>query len=121
MLLVALAVAPGIFWLWYFFYVLSGGVGVGVARALLSVPGHAFFGAVMGYYLGIAKFAARETVWLLTGLGLAALAHTIYDALVFSQTAYALAVIPFVLLLWRRAVTLTRRAQAMDDPRTRAS
>jgi RsiW-degrading membrane proteinase PrsW (M82 family) len=103
------------------FYVLSGGVGVGVARALLSVPGHAFFGAVMGYYLGIAKFAARETVWLLTGLGLAALAHTVYDALVFSQSAYALAVIPFVLLLWRRSVILTRRAQAMEDPRTRAT
>jgi RsiW-degrading membrane proteinase PrsW (M82 family) len=33
------------------FYVFNGGVGVGVARALLSVPGHAFFGAVMGYYL----------------------------------------------------------------------
>lgn len=41
------------------FYVLSGGVGVGVARALLSVPGHAFFGAVMGYYLGIAPRSRR--------------------------------------------------------------
>ncbi len=103
------------------FYVFSGGVGVGVARALLSVPGHAFFGAVMGYYLGVAKFAAHETRWLFTGLGLATLAHAVYDALVFSQSAYALGVIPFVLLLWRRSVTLTRRAQAMEDPRTRAS
>ncbi|MGH2453980.1 MAG: PrsW family glutamic-type intramembrane protease [bacterium] len=103
------------------FYVLSGGVGVGVARAVLSVPGHAFFGAVMGYYLGVAKFAARETLWLLSGLGLATLAHTIYDALVFSQSAYALAVIPFVLVLWRRSIILTRRAHAMEDPRTRAS
>jgi len=103
------------------FYVFNGGVGVGVARALLSVPGHAFFGAVMGYYLGVAKFSAHETRWLFTGLGLATLAHTIYDALVFSQSAYALAVIPFVLLLWRRSVILTRRAHTMDDPGTRAS
>jgi len=94
---------------------------VGVARALLSVPGHAFFGAVMGYYLGVAKFSAREMRWLLTGLGLATLAHTVYDALVFSQSAYTLAVIPFVLLLWRRSVVLTRRAHAMENPRTRAS
>lgn len=117
----AVAVSLGFATVENLFYVLTGGVGVGVARAVLSVPGHAFFGVVMGYYLGIAKFAARETVWLLTGLGLAALAHTVYDALVFSQSAYALAVIPFVLLLWRRSVILTRRAQAMEDPRTRAS
>jgi len=103
------------------FYVFGGGVSVGVARALLSVPGHAFFGAVMGYYLGVAKFSTRETRWLFSGLGLAILAHTIYDALVFSQSAYALAVIPFVLLLWRRSIILTRRAAAMEDPRTRAS
>ena len=36
-------------------YVFSGGFMTGVMRAILSVPGHAFFGVFMGYYYGIAK------------------------------------------------------------------
>jgi len=40
-------------------YVLEGGTVVGVLRAALSVPGHAFFGAVMGFYVGLAKFSSR--------------------------------------------------------------
>lgn len=36
-------------------YVLSSGLVTGLMRAVLSVPGHAFFGVFMGYYYGIAK------------------------------------------------------------------
>lgn len=36
-------------------YVLNGGLATGLMRAVLSVPGHAFFGVFMGYYYGIAK------------------------------------------------------------------
>ncbi len=100
------------------FYVLEGGLGVGLLRAFLAVPGHAFFAAVMGFYMGLAKFSGRRgTVRLITGLGLATLAHGAYDALVFSQSALALAVVPLVIFLWRRAIHHTRRAQALDDQR----
>ena len=37
-------------------YVLMGGVGIGIARGLFAVPGHAFFAVFMGYYLGMSKF-----------------------------------------------------------------
>ena len=37
-------------------YVLDGGVGVGIIRALISVPGHFLFGVMMGYFLSLAKF-----------------------------------------------------------------
>lgn len=36
-------------------YVFEGGIGVGIMRALLAVPGHACDGVFMGYYLGLAK------------------------------------------------------------------
>ena len=36
-------------------YVFQNGLGTGIMRAILSVPGHAFFGVYMGYYYGIAK------------------------------------------------------------------
>ncbi len=99
-------------------YVLGGGAAVGIARALLAVPGHAFTGALMGFNMGMAKFAGnRERVWLLSGLGLAALAHAVYDALVLSRTVLALATIPLVVVLWRHAVGLARRAQLEDHRR----
>jgi RsiW-degrading membrane proteinase PrsW (M82 family) len=37
-------------------YVLRLGWLTAIVRAFLSVPGHAFFGATMGYYLGLARF-----------------------------------------------------------------
>ncbi len=100
------------------FYVVEGGLGVGVLRAVLSVPGHAFFGALMGFAMGLAKFSrSRERLLLFAGFGWAAIAHTLYDAVLFSETTLALAVVPIVLILWRRAMTHSRRALAMDDDR----
>jgi RsiW-degrading membrane proteinase PrsW (M82 family) len=98
-------------------YVLQGGAAVGLLRAFLAVPGHAFFGAVMGFYMGLAKFAAgrRETGWLITGVLLATAAHTLYDALVFSRTYLAFGVIPFLFYLWRQSVAHASHAQAIDN------
>jgi len=39
-------------------YVLEGGIGTGILRAILSVPGHAFFAINMGYYIGMSKIAS---------------------------------------------------------------
>ena len=36
-------------------YVFQNGIGTGILRAILSVPGHTFFAIYMGYYYGIAK------------------------------------------------------------------
>lgn len=40
------------------FYVFQEGVGIGIFRAFLAVPAHAFNGIFMGYYLGLAKIAS---------------------------------------------------------------
>ena len=39
-------------------YVAEHGMGVAVSRALTAVPGHAFMGAVMGYFVGQWRFGA---------------------------------------------------------------
>jgi RsiW-degrading membrane proteinase PrsW (M82 family) len=103
-------------------YVLDGGLGVGVLRAVLSVPGHAFFAAVMGYNIGRAKFAdRREWEWLAGGVLAAALAHALYDAVILTRTALALAVVPIVAVLWRRSLAQIRHALFLDeDPSRRA-
>jgi hypothetical protein len=61
-------------------YVLDGGFALAVARGVLSVPGHATYGAVMGYYVGRARFD-RENRARLIGLGLlaAVMLHGFYN------------------------------------------
>lgn len=101
-------------------YVLEGGLGVGAMRAVLSVPGHAFFAAVMGYNIGRAKFAGgRQWGWLASGVLLAALAHALYDAVILTQTALALAVVPIVGTLWRRSLAQIRHALFLDEDPSR--
>ncbi|MCZ6508778.1 MAG: PrsW family glutamic-type intramembrane protease, partial [Acidobacteria bacterium] len=41
-------------------YVAGGGLHVAVTRALTAVPSHAFLGAIMGYFVGRAKFSAER-------------------------------------------------------------
>jgi RsiW-degrading membrane proteinase PrsW (M82 family) len=86
-ILYSVAAALGFATLENILYIFSGGAGTGVMRALLSVPSHAFDGVLMGYFLGEAKFARSERAgnWLTAlGLGLAVLAHGLYDFIVFS-------------------------------------
>jgi RsiW-degrading membrane proteinase PrsW (M82 family) len=60
------------------FYVFQNGVGIGIVRAIVCVPGHAFWGAIIGFYLGEAKVRGRP--WLaLYGLGIAVLLHGLFD------------------------------------------
>jgi RsiW-degrading membrane proteinase PrsW (M82 family) len=62
------------------FYLVRGGGGVAAIRALTSVPGHAFFGAILGYYVGRAKFARADAHGLIAkGLLIAIGLHAAYD------------------------------------------
>jgi RsiW-degrading membrane proteinase PrsW (M82 family) len=62
-------------------YVTGYGAGVGLERAFFSVPGHAAYGIVMGYYMGRAKFdtTGKRGVLLLTGLVFAIVLHGLFD------------------------------------------
>jgi RsiW-degrading membrane proteinase PrsW (M82 family) len=94
-------------------YVLSGGWLVALFRASLSVPGHAFFGATMGFYLGRSKFdpkARPRILALAVPIGL----HTIYDLIVslgLGVLSLALAAM-FILLLYRR---VNREIKIVDE------
>ncbi len=65
-------------------YISSGGYEVGFWRAFTAVPGHAVYGAVMGYFVGMAKFTPeRQKILLFKGLLYAILLHGIYDFFLF--------------------------------------
>ena len=70
-------------------YVMSSGYVTGVSRALLSVPGHVFFGAIIGFYLGLAKFRNENRFLIvLNGLIIAALFHGCYDFFLLTRNMH---------------------------------
>jgi RsiW-degrading membrane proteinase PrsW (M82 family) len=67
-------------------YVMQTGYGTAILRMFLSVPAHASFAIIMGYYLGKAKFGGnRRTLLLMTGLFWAVFWHGTYDLFLFLQ------------------------------------
>jgi protease PrsW len=67
-------------------YVFQYGFHTGVIRFFLSVPAHASFGVLMGYYTGLAKFNPMNSVWLMVkGLLIAVFFHGTFDFCLFMQ------------------------------------
>lgn len=68
-------------------YVLQHGAGTGIARMFMSVPAHAAFGVLMGYYVGQAKFVAGNAFTMrMTGLLWATFFHGVFDCFLFLGT-----------------------------------
>ncbi len=66
------------------FYVFENGVGTAILRMFLSVPAHASFAVLMGYYAGLAKFnPSQKSFYLLKGFLLAVLFHGMFDSFLF--------------------------------------
>ena len=90
-------------------YVLQNGVGTGITRMFLSVPAHATFAVLMGYYVGLAKFhPARRNEYFLTGLLWAIAFHGTFDFFLFIGSTllhFACALASFII-----AIYLSRRA-----------
>lgn len=61
-------------------YVMQGGLGLALMRALTAVPAHAFMGVIMGYYVGRAQFDPKRRAQLMgKGFLYAVLLHGFYD------------------------------------------
>ncbi|MDH4211877.1 MAG: PrsW family glutamic-type intramembrane protease [candidate division WOR-3 bacterium] len=86
-------------------YVLPLGLSTGLVRAFLAVPGHACFGALMGYYIGRAKFnPAKESRLMTKGIIYAILSHGLYDFLLLTRSSFSSFVVLLLvaLFLWIR-------------------
>jgi protease PrsW len=70
---------------------------VAVLRMFTAVPGHAVYGVIMGYFMGIAKYRTHGRFkMLVVGILLATLIHGFYDFFLFQQNYPALAILAFV-------------------------
>ncbi|MFQ5449226.1 MAG: PrsW family intramembrane metalloprotease [Nitrospinaceae bacterium] len=66
-------------------YVFRLGPEAGMFRLFTAVPGHAFEGILLGYFMGRAKFSLESEKELIKGLVLVVILHGIYDTAVLSR------------------------------------
>lgn len=105
------------------FYVVEGGVAVGIVRALVSIPGHVIFSCIWGFALGIAKFRPEReragiiAVGLLGGIFLHALFN--FSVEVFDILGFLLLLFVVVPLGWLLTCRNIRCAHA--DPASACS
>ncbi len=93
------------------FYVLDGGVSVGIMRLFTAVPAHASFAILMGFFAGIAKFRKNSASFLFLGLISAVIAHGFYDFFLFQNDypyfqLFAFVCLIVVIILSFRAIKL---------------
>jgi RsiW-degrading membrane proteinase PrsW (M82 family) len=104
------------------FYVVQGGYGIALLRMFTAVPGHACFGVLMGYFIGLAKFRHDTRVWLkLTGLLSAVAFHTAYDFFLFVNSGSLIVLWAFMALavgirLSMRAIYLHQHNSPFKNP-----
>lgn len=76
------------------FYVLEGGTSTAIARSLTSVPAHASFGIIMGYYIGMSKLTSingnnkLSSRYRFLSILLPALVHGFYDFCLYSESIF---------------------------------
>ncbi len=70
-------------------YVFSYGHSVGILRMITAVPGHAFLGMILGYFIGTAKFSPNARRIFAGGTLLVVLTHGLYDTIVISGAQWS--------------------------------
>jgi protease PrsW len=116
-LILGVAAALGFATVENIFYVLQSGLLTGIVRAIVSVPSHALYGAILGFYLGEAKFRKRPML-ALQGLAFAILLHAIFDTIttVIPSIIGVIALVAFVLVLYYRVVKGEIREAEEESP-----
>ncbi len=97
-------------------YVMNGGMGVAIARAIFAVPAHFFFAIFMGYFFALAKFRPwQKSTYLTLAFIVPVILHGLYDFFLMYQSAItetsagmasliSLVFFVFFILVWRLAV-----------------
>jgi RsiW-degrading membrane proteinase PrsW (M82 family) len=75
------------------FYVFSLGQEAGMLRLFTAVPGHAFLGIILGYFMGRAKFSFEPEKELWKGLASVVILHGVYDTAAFSHAGWSYPII----------------------------
>jgi len=104
-------------------YVFQGGIITGIIRAISAVPGHAFDGVFMGYYLSEAKHYEKENNKSLKNKNLVLsiitpiLLHGFYDYCLMSESfILAIVFLIFLILLYIFSIKKVRHVSKISNP-----
>jgi len=106
-------------------YVLGfGTISTALIRAFMSVPSHAAYGGIMGFYLGMAKpfrltSKQHERKLILTGLAVAIILHGLYDTIAFTLEGLAglAGLLVMTAISWIVLLRLIKRALSLSPIR----
>ncbi len=101
-------------------YIAQFGIATGIMRAVTAIPLHTFTGVIMGYFIGIARFApapGRRKKNIVAGFLIALAFHAVYDTFVLSETPAALLMIPVVIALFIMGIVYLRKGRASSVAR----
>ena len=97
------------------FYMISFGWQVIALRSVISTLGHLLFSVIWGYPLALRKIKRRgSTALLWLGLAGAIIAHGFYDFVLFTQSWFALLIIPIMVGLIAALVLMIRHARKIS-------
>ena len=85
--------------------------GIGVARALFAVPGHFFFGVLMGFFYGMASFGSRRhrSRYLFLAWFAPVMAHGLYDTVLMGTGVTSAALSGWLMILFLLAFNALRK------------
>jgi protease PrsW len=80
----------------------DGGSSVAFMRMFTAVPAHAAFAVMMGYFVGLSRFATtkrKSVLYFLLALLLPMTTHGLYDFFIFQKVSHYLVIVTFATLI----------------------
>ncbi len=103
-------------------YVTTESFWIGAIRAVVSVPGHAFFGVSMGYYLGLSKLTYNNNYeklskkYMCKSIIIPALLHGVFDFCLLSASIPLIIIfLTFMVNLYIYGIKKIRRLSKIQD------
>ena len=103
-------------------YINNYGMSVAISRAIFSIPAHASFGIIMGYYLGVSKMCSDKGEYSQSALTrylaffISLLFHGFYDFLLnFNTQSIYIIFIVYVIIMYCFVIFLLLRLNKIDD------
>jgi RsiW-degrading membrane proteinase PrsW (M82 family) len=126
-ILYAIFISMGFALLENILYVMDGGMGVAINRAIFAVPGHMLFAVPMGYYLSLSKFESGKdaSYHRILSLMVPIFLHGTYDFILmyaaaksrFSPTLAVLLIPVFIIFniwMWRAGLSRIKKHREKD-------
>ncbi len=102
------------------FYVFQYGYEIGILRAVTAIPIHCFTGIIMGYFVGLSKFAENRDARkgkIIKGFMIAYIIHAFYNTCALSGTYIAILILPTVIATIITGVILLRKGRMLSIKR----